>query len=78
MISSKDVEEECVIHSKSNDIEFMPYNTANEVVNEVFESFLSRYQIGLEIPMRGSDFIFDSVQLLYCKCHKTNVKFTGS
>ena len=22
--------------------------------------------------MRGSDFIFDSVQLLYCKCHKVN------
>ena len=28
--------------------------------------------------MRGSDFIFDSVQLLYCKCHKTNFKRGGS
>ena len=24
--------------------------------------------------MRGSDFIFDSVQLMYYKCHKVNFK----
>ena len=28
--------------------------------------------------MRGSDFIFDSVQLLYDKCHKINFKRGGS
>ena len=44
----------------------------NEVVNESFEPLLSGYQIGLEKPMRGSDFVFDSVQLLYHKCHKMN------
>ena len=27
--------------------------------------------------MRGSDFIFDSVQLMYCKCHKVNFKRSG-
>ena len=35
------------------------YN-ANEVVTELFESLLARYQIGLEISMRGSDFILKS------------------
>ena len=25
--------------------------------------------------MRESNFIFDSVQLLYCKCHKINFKY---
>ena len=43
----------------------MLYDNAKEVVNELFESLLSRYQIGLKTSMRGSDFIFDSVQLLY-------------
>ena len=43
-------------------MEFIPYDNANEVVNEFFESFISRCQIGLETSMRGSDFIFDSVQ----------------
>ena len=28
--------------------------------------------------MRGSDFIFDSVQLLYYKCHMINFKYGGS
>ena len=28
--------------------------------------------------MRENDFIFDSVQLLYCKCHKINFKHGGS
>ena len=59
-ISSKDVDEERVMHSNSGDIEFMSYDNANEVVNQLFELLLSRYQIGLEKSMRGSDFTFDS------------------
>ena len=30
--SSKDTEEECVMHSTSDNIKFTPYNDANEVV----------------------------------------------
>ena len=32
-ISSKDVEEKHVMHSMSDNIEFMPYNNTNEVVD---------------------------------------------
>ena len=28
--------------------------------------------------MRGSDFIFDCVYLMYCKCHKINPNWGGS
>ena len=56
----------------------MSLNNENEVDNHVFESLLSRYQIGLEISMRGRDFIFDSGQLLFYKCHKINFKHGGS
>ena len=42
-ISPKGVDEECVMHSKSDNIEFWLYDNANEVVNGHFESFLSRY-----------------------------------
>ena len=38
----------------------MLHNNANEVVDELFKSLLSRYQDNLEKSMRGSDFIFDS------------------
>ena len=61
IISSKDTEEERVMHSMSNNMKFTSYNDPNEVVNEHFESLRSRYEIDLEKLMRGSDFIFDSV-----------------
>ena len=76
--SSKDVDEKCVIHLKSNNKEFMAYDDANEVADEVFESLLSRYQISLEISMKGSDFIFDLVKLLRYKCYKINFKLGES
>ena len=73
-IFSKDVDEEHAMHSKSNNIEVTPYDNANEMVDELFESLLLRYHIGLETSIRGSNFIFDSVQLLHYKCHKINFK----
>ena len=73
-ISSKDIDEERVMHSTSENIKFMPNDNANEVINELFESLLSRYQTSLETSIRGSNFNFDSVQLLYFKCHKIRFK----
>ena len=67
---SKDVDEERVMHLKRNNIDVWTYDNVNDVVDELFESLLSRYHIGLETSMRESDFIFDLVQLLYYKCHK--------
>ena len=59
-------------------MKFTSYNDVNEVVNELFKSFLLRYQDNLETSMRGSDFIFDSVNLMHYKCHKVNYKHGGS
>ena len=70
-ISSKDVDEERVMHSKSNDKEFITSDNTNDIVDDFFESLLSRYLSGLETSIRVSDFIFDSVQLLLSKCNKT-------
>ena len=42
-ISSKDVNEEWVMHSKGNNTEFMTYVNANYVVDERFESLLLIY-----------------------------------
>ena len=66
------------MHSRSDNIKFASYNDANEVVDEVFESLCSRYQGNLETSMRGSNSTFDSVQLMYYKCHKVNFKRVGS
>ena len=58
------------MHSKSNNIEIMINDQADELIEGPFESILNRHRIGLETPMRGSDFIFDFVYLLYYKSHK--------
>ena len=41
---------------------------ADEVIEELFDSPKNRYQNNLE-SMKGSEFIFDYVHLLYYKCH---------
>ena len=37
-ISSKDADEEQVMHLESNNIEFMTYGNANNIADELFES----------------------------------------
>ena len=77
-ISSKDTEEERVMHSNSDNMKFTSWDDANEVVDELPKSLRSKYQETLETSMKGSDFIFDSIQLLYYKCHKNFFKRDGS
>ena len=73
-VSSKDIDEEHVLHSKSHNIEIMIRDEADEVIKEIFKSLLSRYQIGLETSIKGGDFIFDCVNLLHYKCHLINLE----
>ena len=77
-MSFKNVNEEHVIHSNSDNIEVMAYDNANKVIQEIFESLISRYQIGLETSMRSSGFIFDDINLLYYKFHKINFKWDAA
>ena len=42
-ISSIDNDEECVIHSKSDNIEIIINNRADEVTKELFDSLKNRY-----------------------------------
>ena len=47
-ISYRDIDVQRKMYSKSGYIEVMVYDKADEVIEEIFESFLSRYQIRLE------------------------------
>ena len=55
----------------------MAYDDVHEVVEQIFESLLSRYQVGLKTLMRGSHFIFDDINFLCYECHKINFKGGG-
>ena len=50
---------------KSDDIEIMINDQADEATEELFQPLLFRYQIRLEISIRASDFILDCVHLFY-------------
>ena len=48
MENSKDTDEERVMHSKSDKIEIMINDEADEVIQEIFNSCKNRYQNSLE------------------------------
>ena len=64
-ISSKDSNETRIMHSKSDNIEIMVVSKTDEIIEELFESLLKRSQKGLEESMKGSEFIFDSIDILH-------------
>ena len=53
------------MYSKSDNKEFMTDDlVANDVIDELFESLISKYQSGLETSMRGSEFTFRSSSIV--------------
>ena len=55
--------------TKNDNIEIMINDEADRVMKELFDSLKNRYQNDLG-SLKGSEFLFDYVQLLYYKCHK--------
>ena len=66
------------MHSKSDNIEIMMGSETDEIIEELFESILQRYQEGLEESIKGSEFAFDSVDLLYYKLYKISLNRRGA
>ena len=63
--NSKDFNETFTMHTKSNDIEILIGNEADETIKELFNSLLQRNQGGLEESTKGSKPILDGVDLWY-------------
>ena len=61
LMPSKDSNEKCLMHSKSNNTEIIISNESNEITEDTFWSLLLGYQIGLEESMRTGDFVFYSI-----------------
>ena len=59
-------------------MEVMAYDNKDEIIEELLDLLLSRYQIALEAQIRESDFIFDCVYSLFYKCHGISLKRGGS
>ena len=69
-ISSKDSDETRTMHTKSDSKEILIGNETYEVITEFFDSLLQKYKKDLKELMKEGELIFNSVDLLYNKCHK--------
>ena len=67
-----------VMHTKSINEEFMNGSDTDEIIKELFKSFLQRYQENLQKKMKGSDFAFDGVNYLYYNFNKISISRGGS
>ena len=76
-ISSKDLRETCTMYARSDNIKIMMGSETNDIIEELRES-LQKYQEGLEQSMRESEFVFDSVDLLYYHLQRISLKRSES
>ena len=77
-ISSKDIEETRTIYAWSDNENFMWGNETDNIIKELFKSFLNNYQKEEQIMRGGRDFIFENNELMDFILHKTSLKRLGS
>ena len=72
-ISSKDSDEARTTHIESDNIEIMVGSETDEIMEEILETLLQRYKKKLEESMKGSESIFDSVDVLHYNLNKISL-----
>ena len=77
-ISSEGSDEIGTMHTKRNNIEIMVGNETDEIIKELFESLLHKYQKWFAEKMKVSEFGFDSAYLLHYNLHKISLNGDGS
>ena len=77
LFSSKDSEEIRTMCSPSDNIGVTLGIETDKIIEDLFDTFLQRYQKGSEESMRESEFVFDNVDSLYYKFHKISLNRVG-
>ena len=73
-ISSNDTGEIYISFVWSDNEEIRSGNETDDITNRLIKSFVTNYQNEEEILRNGSNFVFESVELLSYHIHKTNLK----
>ena len=73
-IYTNDTGEIRTFYVRSDNEEIRLGNETPEIITKLIKSFLSNYQKEEKILRNGSNFVFDSVDLLAAHTHKTNLK----
>ena len=67
-----------IMHTRSDNIEIMIGDNNDDIIEELFRSFLQKYKENLQNKMRGSDFEFDGVNFLYYDFNEISLNRGGS
>ena len=76
-ISSKDTGEARTIYVWSDNVSIMRGSDTDDIIRELFRSFLHNYQEELKM-IKGSNFVFESVELMDYKLHRVRLRRGGS
>ena len=76
-ISSKDTGETRTIYVWSDNVSIIRGSDTDDIIRENFRSSLRNYQEELKI-IKGSDFVFESVELVDYKLHRVRLRRGGS
>ena len=67
-----------IMYTRSDNIEMMLGDDNDDIIEQLFESLLQKYEENLQNKMKGSEFEFDGVNFLYYDFNKTNINRGGS
>ena len=67
-----------IMYTRSDNIEIMFGDDNDDIIEQLFESFLKKYEENLQNKMRGSELEFDGVNFLYYDFNKTSINRGGS
>ena len=67
-----------IMYTRSNNFEIMFGDDNDDIIEQLFESLLKKYEENLQNKMRGSEFEFDDVNFLYYGFNKTSINRGGS
>ena len=70
-------DEKRFMHTRIDNIEIMIGDDNDDIIEELFRSFLQKYEENLQNKMRGSDFEFDRVNILYYDFNKISLNRGG-
>ena len=66
------------MYTRSDNIEIMFGDDNDDIIKQLLESLLQKYEENLQNKMRGSEFEFDGVNFLYYDFNKTSINRGGS
>ena len=67
-----------IMYTRSDNVEIMFGDDNDDIIEQLFESLLQKYEENLQNKMKRSDFEFDGVNFLYYDFNKTSINRGGS